>query len=121
MTLDLDENEIGAKGTQHIANALQTNKVSTILDLLLHFTSSFTQTLTTLNLSWNKIGDQGVQDLANALQINKVTAIRFLVPLHFTSSFLFFLHRRSPHSSSKAMESVLSEHKILPMLSKSIK
>jgi penicillin-binding protein-related factor A (putative recombinase) len=77
-TLSLGLNRIGPQGAQHLANALEQNKVMfyffiNFLTLLHHY--YFTQTLTTLNLQYNKIGEQGTKDLANALQQNKVRKI----------------------------------------------
>ncbi|CAF3941382.1 unnamed protein product [Adineta steineri] len=95
-TLNLEHNEIGAKGAQDLANALQINKTLTTLNIYnsqigaegaTHLANALeiNETLTTLNLGWNKIGDQGARNLANALQVNKVTTILVLLPLNFTS------------------------------------
>ncbi|CAF1072842.1 unnamed protein product [Adineta steineri] len=67
---------MGGEGAQDLANALQVNKVTTILlPSPRHFTSLlitlFTQTLTALTLEFNRIGDEGAQDFASALQRNK--------------------------------------------------
>ncbi|CAF4377756.1 unnamed protein product, partial [Adineta steineri] len=53
--LKLYENNIGSQGAEHIAIALQQNKV----------------TLISINLSSNHIGPQGVQYLAKALRQNQ--------------------------------------------------
>ncbi|CAM4827213.1 unnamed protein product [Rotaria magnacalcarata] len=71
-TLYLSENQIGALGAQHLANALQHNTVILILYSSisfnhLHFLS---QTLTALDLSSNGIGALEAQHLADALQHN---------------------------------------------------
>src|SRR6202034_4343495 len=76
--LHLYDNQIGAKGAEHLANALQQNKVTELISIFFLFNSSstiFPQTLTTLHLGWNHIGDQGAEHLANALQQNKVTHV----------------------------------------------
>ncbi|CAF0751735.1 unnamed protein product [Adineta steineri] len=111
-TLNIGANQIGDQGAQDLANALQINKVTTILvsaSSSLHFIIHilFTQTLTTLNLDFNQIGIQGAQDLANALQINKVTTILVLRPLHFISSFTYFLHRHSRRSTFVTITSIM--------------
>jgi hypothetical protein len=87
-------NKIGAQGAQHIANALQINKVTTTLFIIYStFTHHLTQTINTLNLEYNQIGDQGAQHIANALQTNKVTASLFIIYFIFTITS----HRHSPH------------------------
>jgi Ran GTPase-activating protein (RanGAP) involved in mRNA processing and transport len=54
-TLTLTTNEVGDRGFQLLANAIQNNK-----------------TLKTLKLEANQIGNQGTEYLANALQKNQV-------------------------------------------------
>jgi Ran GTPase-activating protein (RanGAP) involved in mRNA processing and transport len=77
-TLALVGNQIGAQGAEHLANALQKNKVTlfTPLNFLCNCAFiNFPQTLRTLKLYNNKIGAQGAEHLANALQQNKVTLL----------------------------------------------
>ncbi|CAF1157044.1 unnamed protein product [Adineta steineri] len=60
-TLDLHSSSIGAKGVQHLCDALRINT-----------------TLTTLLLDLNKIGAQGAQHLGDALRINTtLTTLNF--------------------------------------------
>ncbi|CAF1629918.1 unnamed protein product, partial [Adineta ricciae] len=78
-TLNLNSNKIGAKGAQHIADALRTNTTLTTLDLdyngigakgakhIAHALRTNT-TLATLNLRRNEIGDEGAQHIVNALR-----------------------------------------------------
>jgi hypothetical protein len=80
-TLYLSINQIGQKGVQHLADALEQNKVTLIpphSSYQSFLTRHFTQTLTALYLSNNQIGDQGAQHLADVLKQNKVT----LIPPH---------------------------------------
>jgi Ran GTPase-activating protein (RanGAP) involved in mRNA processing and transport len=90
-TLCLRENQIGDKGAQHLAIALQQNKVTWVRLCFFVFTihSLFAQTLIVLNLGWNQIGDEGAQHLANALQQNKVTLFRLCLFV-FIYAFVFF-------------------------------
>jgi Ran GTPase-activating protein (RanGAP) involved in mRNA processing and transport len=76
-TLDLSDNEIGADGAQHLADALRNNTVTVILHSSISYMHLYfcTQTLTTLDLSDNEIGADGAQHLADALRNNTVTLI----------------------------------------------
>jgi hypothetical protein len=80
-TLNLWGNKIGPQGAQHLANALQINKVTTTLLLfLLLITSSFTlstQTLTTLNLDSNQIGDDGRKRVMDIIRKNSIVKVSF--------------------------------------------
>jgi hypothetical protein len=74
--LNLEVNQIGNRGTQYLANALQKNHVKSAHSLSkynLPFISI--QMLTTLILVCNNIGFEGAQYLGIALQENKVTSI----------------------------------------------
>ncbi|CAM4768322.1 unnamed protein product [Rotaria magnacalcarata] len=71
-TVDLSRNEIGDKGAQHLANALQPRLIKTD-----PFTACLLTTLTILDLRYNQIGDRGAQHLANALQHNTVIIILY--------------------------------------------
>jgi hypothetical protein len=73
-TFDFVWNKIDDQGAQHIANALQYNKVTSSF-CHLTFTHYFTQALTTLSLGSNQIGDEGAKHIANALQHNKVRSL----------------------------------------------
>ena len=93
-TLHIRNNQIGDKGTQHLASALRYNKVlfshaSYLSYLHLHFCS---QTLTTLCLQYNKIGDKGFEDLSDALKNNTVSLVLSLDPADI--SIYAFSHRR---------------------------
>ena len=92
--VDLYANEIGDQGAEHLANALQQNKVTRFILLFFLFNHSFTilQILITLNLEHDKIGDQGAEHLANALQQNKVTQFVLLFFLFNHSLPNFYRH-----------------------------
>ena len=106
--LDLSWNKIGAQGAQHLANALQINKVTTLLLLIdPTFAHPYHRHSPHLISPGIKLGDEGAQHLANALQINKVTTLlRLLVDPTFTHPY----HRHSPHLISPGMKSVMKEH-----------
>ncbi|CAM4793083.1 unnamed protein product [Rotaria magnacalcarata] len=86
-TLNLERNNIGAEGAQHLAQALHNNTALTILNLqfnniddeaVRHLAQELHKhtTLTTLNLGGNDIGAEGAQHLAEALHSN--TTLRAL-------------------------------------------
>ena len=79
-TLDLDQNQIGDVGAQHLADALRNNTVSLILfsSLSRFYLLLNAQVLTTFYLSNNQIGATGAQYLADVLQNNTVRLILFL-------------------------------------------
>lgn len=94
ISVELGNNQIGDKGAEHLANALQQNKVTGIVlfcsyPIIFYY---FSQTLTTLDLYNNRIGFYGGQHLADALEQNKVTR---MVSVFFlcNHSFNIFLHR----------------------------
>ena len=76
LKLNLSMNGIGVRGTEAIANALQSNTVSIILFLSLIF-MFYNQTLAVLSLKGNRILSEGAQYLANALEMNKVVLSSF--------------------------------------------
>ena len=80
-TLYLSNNQIGSQGVQHIANALQTNKVNTSLVNIYILIQPSHQTLMELHLSNNLIDGQGSQYIINALETNKVNTLS--VSTHF--------------------------------------
>jgi hypothetical protein len=94
-TLCLRENQIGDKGAQHLAIALQQNKVTWVRLCFFVFTihSLFTQTLTVLNLGWNQIGNKGAQHLSIFLQQNKVNHL----DCAYSYSFIHLLFHTDPH------------------------
>ena len=74
--LNLDANQIGHKGAEHLSAALRNNTVSRI------FSSTqktqidfFTQTLKELSLDINQIGEKGAEHLSAALRNNTVSRI----------------------------------------------
>ena len=75
--LNLQRNQIGDKGTEHLSAALRNNTVSRIFSpsiqkIQIDFS---TQTLTKLSLAWNSIGEKGAEHLADALGNNTVSLI----------------------------------------------
>jgi len=90
ITLNLENNQIGAEGARSIAQGLQINQVTYIFSIFASITSFLysLQTLTTLNLVDNEIGDAGAQSIAQALQINQV---RYRFTFFTSISNLFFL------------------------------
>ena len=84
--LDLRNNRIDDRGAEHLAHALEKNKVTMHARSWLISVWSL-QALLFLHLDENGIGDEGAQYLAHALETNRVT-INDCIPIHFT---LFFL------------------------------
>ncbi|CAF1399091.1 unnamed protein product, partial [Rotaria magnacalcarata] len=97
-TLDLRNNQIGARGTQLLAEMLKDTRILTVLNLANnHIGDSGAKwlaavldqntTLTTLVLQNNKIGDTGIESLALALEHNKVTLMCYSIHLRFSIMF----------------------------------
>jgi hypothetical protein len=111
-TLNLDDNEIGALGVQHLSEALKHNTVSQVvvyICVVLVFLL-ISQTLTTLNLNGDQIGAVGAQHLNEALRHNTVsTIVRFI---YFILVLLFISHRHLQHSTSTGMKSAIQVHNI---------
>ena len=74
-TLNLQFNEIGEEGAEHLSAALGSNTVTRILSSSTQKTQIdfFTQTLVELNLRYNQIGDKGAEHLSAALRNNTVS------------------------------------------------
>jgi Ran GTPase-activating protein (RanGAP) involved in mRNA processing and transport len=75
--LDFGRNRIGNRGTQYLADLIETNPVSFIFCLLFMFFYLYflMQRLDTLDLSYNEISTEGAQNLADALRNNTVNNI----------------------------------------------
>ena len=83
--LDLQNNRINDQGAKHLAQALETNKVT--MNAQFRFISVWSlQVLLCLHLDANGIGDKGAQYLAHALETNRVTINAYIL-LHFTLVF----------------------------------
>jgi hypothetical protein len=78
-TLILAYNPLGALGTKYLADALETNSVTSLFIHISHnyLYSLIEQTLTTIDLRANKIGPEGVKYLSDALQKNTVIFILY--------------------------------------------
>ena len=96
-------NEIGAQGAEHLATALQQNKVTFLSHTTLHTTnhSSISQTLETLNLASNQIGAQGAEYIANGLQENEVTFFTsFDFPYNYSLTIFTDTQNTEPYMES---------------------
>ena len=93
-TLNLERNEIGDEGAQHLARALKVNRVRLDFSTSRHSSAIFIshRHCTTLHLAVNEIGEEGAQHLASALQVNTVR-LDFWTSWH--SSAIFLSHRHS--------------------------
>ncbi|CAF4209953.1 unnamed protein product, partial [Rotaria sordida] len=68
--LNLEVNKIGPEGAQYLANALEKNQTLTNLILICNDIGP-NGTLRMLNLRWNDIGPNGAKWLADALETNQ--------------------------------------------------
>ena len=83
--LDLQKTGIRDQGVKYIADALETNKVTT--NVQFRFISVWSQqVLLCLHLDANGIGDKGAQCLAHALETNRVNFSDY-IPIHLTLLF----------------------------------
>ena len=73
--LNLSFNQIGPRGAEQLANALQENKV--IRFIILSLTHFFIQTLVTLDLQFNEVGDTGKWRVRRILEKN--SALKLLL------------------------------------------
>jgi hypothetical protein len=102
--LNVEYNEIGAEGAQHLSDALGTNIVGHTLFIHHSTLSHFIQTLTQLSLRGNGIGDEGAQHLGDALR-------SYIVREILSSSIiqLFLISYRQSHNST--LDTMKSEMK----------
>jgi Ran GTPase-activating protein (RanGAP) involved in mRNA processing and transport len=76
--LNLERNQIGGQGAQHLRDILRSNRVRK-KQYFCHFYLALSKVLTTLKLRWNYLGENGARYLSDALRYNNVSDIMFLL------------------------------------------